>query len=703
MGKDRLLVASSERVDLADFDFAVNTGLNDAMQHMGAEFLTDAADERAWVLRGFETSNPSGTQIQVTRGSGILSRREDGVLSHGMVTSEGDAIKIIDVAAFTTSVVYTVYIRFQYADGNLQGRSFWDSSSSQEFTQTVATRRVAGWSMRIEASNPGAEWLPVATFTLAGGPTVTNLADTRPLYFEGKVNDTYASGWSTDSDDDSTIDELPTIALTTDPAWPGGAAGAGVTAVVTTADTSQVAVGDFAREDADGRWFKVTVVVPSTSFTVEDVHAHGGTFPSATAISSIQTDRGTNRETDGVHDLQRFTASVRQCLEDLKGRGLRRWWDREIAGMNVGFDADPSEDILAVGDVGFRMDLDILSTKPYLVFQDSPRSAINYDRATDIFAVEVLGAEEVTINAAGLTVVNGLSVGHTTAPTNDVVSVGDTDFNMNLVFAGQPSIVFDTDDSIVFDRTASEWRFTVATTIETYIDSAGIRVANGLSVGHIVAPVDDTISVGDAAFVMALVGDIPTFEFDTNDAVTYNRTNDWFIGVFNNTTSFVFSDTRRPVIQIYNPDINTTRVNPEAYTVFPTATITIPSAEVAVGQLYRVRAGGDIRVYSVANGQLFSIALGSTLLNTAVMASTNTSHRNHNTVDVRINTIAASGSVSVFGVTFVEETTNTTALRVDRLTSTTNGDLVFSFQGRIIAGDGNDEIGCTFFSVERVH
>jgi hypothetical protein len=38
-----------------------------------------------------------------------------------------------------------------------------------------------------------------------------------------------------------------------------------------------------------------------------------------------------------------------------KGRGLRRWWERDIGGLNVGFDADPVEDRVAVGDAEYHL------------------------------------------------------------------------------------------------------------------------------------------------------------------------------------------------------------------------------------------------------------------------------------------------------------------------------------------------------------
>ena len=70
----------------------------------------------------------------------------------------------------------------------------------------------------------------------------------------------------------------------------------------------------------------------------------------------VANDRSADRQQYGVKDFQGFTAAMRQCLEDIKGRGLRRWWARDIGGMNIGFDAAPVEDKLQVGSVDTFVD-----------------------------------------------------------------------------------------------------------------------------------------------------------------------------------------------------------------------------------------------------------------------------------------------------------------------------------------------------------
>lgn len=70
------------------------------------------------------------------------------------------------------------------------------------------------------------------------------------------------------------------------------------------------------------------------------------------------TDRNSARQTYPITDIQMMFAATRQCLEDIKGRNLRKWWERDIGGMNIGFDAAAVEDRLAVYDANFALEID---------------------------------------------------------------------------------------------------------------------------------------------------------------------------------------------------------------------------------------------------------------------------------------------------------------------------------------------------------
>jgi hypothetical protein len=247
MPTDLLLPYGNERVDLVDFEFLADSGFQENLRQPNEQFFTDPSGQRSWVLDGFAIANPAGDQVEVTKGRAILGQREGALVFYGALTIEGDATKTIDMSTLTPNANYGLYLRFEYVDGDTSSRVFWNpAGTGSEIAQSVATRRKANWSIRIELTNPGAEWVKIATLDNTGiGVAIT---DERPLYFEGEVHNSYQSGWSTDG---------------------------------------------------------------------------GG----------VANDRNADRQQYGVKDFQTFTAAMRQCVEDVKGRGLRRWWSRDIGGM----------------------------------------------------------------------------------------------------------------------------------------------------------------------------------------------------------------------------------------------------------------------------------------------------------------------------------------------------------------------------------
>ena len=267
MATDRLRVEGNERMDLADFQFALGDQTLANHRQLLSQLICSPARERKWVLSGFAITSPTGTQVQVAKGRGLFAEIRSGEAHYGILTTEGDATKIVDINTYPTGL-YGIYVRFEEVEGSFQPRIFWNASGlGSEYTETVATRYLASWSVRVEATDPGDEWLQIGTVNRAD----MALVDMRDFYFEGPVDGSYASGWSTDG---------------------GGSA----------------------------------------------------------------NDRSADRKTYGVTDFQEFSAATRQCLEDIKGRGLRRWWARDIGGMNLGFDAAPTEDRLALGDANFFLD-----------------------------------------------------------------------------------------------------------------------------------------------------------------------------------------------------------------------------------------------------------------------------------------------------------------------------------------------------------
>ena len=540
-GTDHLRVDPNERVDLSDFDFAVDNGVSAGFENLVGQFFTDPTGQRAWIIDGFLVDNADGlplggVQVRSTRGRAILSRIESGVVSHGIVVAQGDATKIIDISTFSPGD-YGVYVRFQFIDGDNESRAFWDSSSDEEFAQTIATRRKATWSMRIEGTSPGAEWFQIAEITVSAS-VISALTDKRDFYFEGDAEHTYPSDWSTDSDPTGAIDELPVTSTVRTPTWP---AGSGPTGVATTSNTSDLAVGDFVRLDSDLRWYKLTAITPNTDFTFADVHAHGGTLPSGTGLSSIQTHRSTDRANEGIKDLQTFASATRQLIEDIKGRGLRRWWERDIGGLNVGFDADPVEGLLAVGDADFGLDGSV-TTSPQIHFDKANNDRLEYDRTTDSWSWKIGGTEEFFLNAnyarfrGDVNVFSGgLAVGYSaddSAIGDDDVTVGDADFGL-IWHSVVPRIDFESGSYLQLTRggAAGIFRFFINNGNEVEITKDGVGIMNGMTVGFLgTPPVNDVVAVGDAEFQLdGSTINTPTLQFESAGGVSgvqFNRTAD---------------------------------------------------------------------------------------------------------------------------------------------------------------------------------
>lgn len=308
--RDTLRVQSLERVDLQDFQAQADELSRANHGQLVDQALTNPARQRMWVLGGFAMTNPAAKQLQVARGRALLGTRVEGVVEYGLLASDGDLTKTVDLNAFAPAV-YGVYIRFERVQGAQESRAFWDPAlGGSEYSQAVDTRWTANWSVRVEAGSPGAEWLKIGEVDQA----TMAITDMRPFFFEGTVDSTFASGWSTDG---------------------------------------------------------------------------GG----------VANDRSATRAAYGAGDLQMFGAAVRQCLEDIKGRGLRRWWDRDIGGMNVGFDAAPVEDELAVGDANFRMSR-ALAAQPRIYFDAT--DYLDFSRADNWFNVAIGGVVELEVEAGAL-------------------------------------------------------------------------------------------------------------------------------------------------------------------------------------------------------------------------------------------------------------------------------------------------------------
>ena len=156
-----LRIEENERIDKTDFDFLSESAiLSD--QEFVANFLVDplrsisGAAQRAFILEGFLPSQASSTQVTVTTGKAVLAYRDSGVVKYGAFTVGGDVAKTLTVTG--ASSTYYVWLRFDYLDGELGSRIFWNpTGDGTEFANTINTRQIPSWSIRIEDYTQGSD------------------------------------------------------------------------------------------------------------------------------------------------------------------------------------------------------------------------------------------------------------------------------------------------------------------------------------------------------------------------------------------------------------------------------------------------------------------------------------------------------------------------------------------------------------------
>jgi len=224
-------------------------------------------------------------------------------------------------------------------------------------------------------------------------------------------------------------------------------------------------------------WLKVGEVIVSAGLTLSDhrnLYFEGSvpdTYESGWSSDGggSANDRNADRQQYGVKDLQTFTAAMRQSLEDIKGRGLRRWWDRDIGGMNIGFDAAPVEDRIAVGDVNSYWGLEAGTTDPRLNF-DSGNDYMLYDRSVDKWFFYVGGVEVFSFDEDRASVVYDLHVGN------------------DLYFGA-----FGSNDYLAYNDSLKRYQFVLDGVSELQIIQDGLQVPNGLYVGGLGTPTDNDI------------------------------------------------------------------------------------------------------------------------------------------------------------------------------------------------------------------
>lgn len=224
MSHTQVKVQDSERIDAEDVRFLTNAPLESAKALTGALMTPQSPQElnfvnhqHSWVLGGFQpiVDPVVNTAVHIDRGSAILAMNDAGQVTQGVPFSEGDDYKILDLLGKPAGY-YSIWIRFELADGGFANRIFWDPSAGAEFAQNIATRRIANWGMTVvrmpqltnppaspnnKPAAPGSEWLYVGYAHTTGVGPIT-VVPQRVLYFEGNEAAGYNGTWGGGNDRD---------------------------------------------------------------------------------------------------------------------------------------------------------------------------------------------------------------------------------------------------------------------------------------------------------------------------------------------------------------------------------------------------------------------------------------------------------------------------------------------------------------------
>lgn len=131
-----------------------------------------------------------------------------------------------------------------------------------------------------------------------------------------------------------------------------------------------------------------------------------------------------------------------------------------------------------IDDANFN--LDVIGTDAQITF-DAGGDALVFDRTNNRYEHVIGGTVEARLQAEGFRVTNGLVVGHTGTPVDDIASVGDANFSMEFD-SGNSEVVlnFDTgDDRFVFNRTFNSYRFENGGSNWWVLQSSGVNIITG--------------------------------------------------------------------------------------------------------------------------------------------------------------------------------------------------------------------------------
>ena len=158
--------------------------------------------------------------------------------------------------------------------------------------------------------------------------------------------------------------------------------------------------------------------------------------------------------------------------------------------------------------------LQITSGNPQVTFDTN--DTIAYDRTGNVYNFNIAGSTRLSLANSVLTMAGDVLA------TGDVVAGNDTNFRLKLA-SGNPQLILDSGDALVFNRTTNTHSLTLANSTQLSVNAAGTFVAN-------------VLTVGDGNFGMSLNGGSqPLVLYDTGDYASFVRSSNTYTWVIGNT------------------------------------------------------------------------------------------------------------------------------------------------------------------------
>jgi hypothetical protein len=227
----------------------------------------------------------------------------------------------------------------------------------------------------------------------------------------------------------------------------------------------------------------------------------------------------------GTADTLRYDRSANKLILHISGNDI---WTADSVGtgtrglaISSTLGLTPVLDTLQVGDDDYKLYWD--GTDPFLYFDTSTYVTLDRDQNAIKTFIATAFKLQVSLNgvrAPGIAVAQNLDL----LPSFDRITIGDDNFYLDWD-GTNPSIWWDADDLIWFNRNDNRFIVSIDTTQRVRVTETGTHV-EGLTVSDPITaltPVQDTVQIGHNRFYLYYDGTDPWIVLDDTDSLWYDR------------------------------------------------------------------------------------------------------------------------------------------------------------------------------------